>query len=179
MFRKQGWGNLFSRKTSWILHNPTSILKQTNKQKSSFEDTTSTTALTLNILHSQVNGDILHIMPQSYPSEILRLNLQFIHCILFFTLTALLYCTVRFIQSFKAFSFYLWMSIYPQIPGFKSFIEKIGAFDWRWWCPLHRAVHATHWDSSASSAIPAPSEHMESPALTYINTPGLRTQVRL
>lgn len=65
-------------------------LKKTNKQKSSFEDTTSTTALTLNILHSQVNGDTLHIMPQSYSTEILRLNLQFIHCI-FVTLRALMY----------------------------------------------------------------------------------------
>lgn len=98
-------------------------LKKTNKQKSSFEDTISTTALTLNILHSQVNGDILHIMPQSYSTEIVRLNLQFIHCI-FFTLRALMYCTVHFIQSFAAFSFQVWTSIYPQIPDFKSFIEK-------------------------------------------------------
>lgn len=93
-------------------------------------------------------------MPQSYPTEILRLNLQFIHCI-FFSLIALLYCTARFTQSFATFSFTLWMSIYPQIPDFKSFIEKIGALDWRRRFALPRAVRATHSDSSASGPLRA------------------------
>lgn len=68
-------------------------------------------------------------MPQSYSAEILRLNLQFIHCIVF-TLRALMYCTVHFIQSFcNSFSFYVWTSIYLQIPDFKSFKVKIRALD--------------------------------------------------
>lgn len=82
----------------------TTLKKTPTKHKSSFEDTISTTALTLNILHSRVTGDILHIMPQSYSAEILRLELQFIHCV-FFTLGALMYCTVHFIQSFANFPF--------------------------------------------------------------------------
>lgn len=70
-----------------------------------------------------------------------------------------MYCMVHFIQSFATFSFYVWTSIYPQIPDFKSFIEKIGALDlniWSWTFPCPEAAHGTRFRLFGFVGTPGP-----------------------